>query len=163
MVNPKSRTRRWIVLLAAVELLSLLGSSVAASGSPPRTYLRSGGERLQRGVLGSNCWGDLCSTYFNGYPRAVTVKTGSEERIRLWKKQKPSYLAISFYRRVDRRGEGRGDQEEIDYWLRPLRRDGETVAWQAIFQAEGTHHYYLDLFARWHENDSSWKFHFKTE
>lgn len=137
-------------------------ASAAASGSPPDTYLRSGGERLQKGVRGSYCWGDLCSEVINAYPTAVTVDEGARVRIRIRKARKPSELAISAFRQVNDRGEGRGEPETIDYRLVSHGSDGAVVAWDAVFRARGTRHFYLDVFGRWGGNDASWKFHFKT-
>lgn len=148
----------------AIVVLGLLLAPVPAhAGSPPETFLRSDGERLQRGVQGSSCWGDLCSEVFNKYPASVSVDSGAKVRIRVRKARKPAELNISYYRRVDKRGQGRGEAQPIEYRLRGVRRDGDIVAWDAIFGTTGTHHFYVDVFGRWGGNDSSWKFHFKTE
>lgn len=150
------------VAIFAAALVLFWSGSVAASGSPPDTYLRSGGERLQKGVQGSSCWGDLCSEVFNDYPTAVSVEQGAVVRIRFRKARKPSELALSAYRRVNDRGEGRGEPDSIQYRLVSHSSDGVVVAWDAIFKAKGTRHFYLGVFGEWGDNDSSWKFHFKT-
>lgn len=137
-------------------------ANAAAAGSPPDTYLRSGGERLQRGAQGSYCWGDLCSEVMNHYSRAVTLSPGDTARIRVRKSRKPDGLVIQACRRINERGFCVRKAAEIRYKLRALRVEGRIVAWDAVFTVEGRRHFYTDVFGTWGDNDSSWKFHFKT-
>lgn len=92
----------------------------------------------------------------------MAVKSGARVRLRLWKSVKPSEVDLGFYRRVDRHGRARGKSEDVEFRLRPFSKDDRIVAWEVVFLARGTHHYYLGLLARWGENDAIWKFHFRS-
>lgn len=174
-------SRRVALTLCALVMGALVVAGVQASANahdhrPPEAILMKGERELQRGNLGSYCWtrpaGDgsfvgECSDAVSGYPAAERVGEDSKMRIRIFKTQRPRDFSLSAYRKIDADGFGRA--RRIPFSLRRVVEDGETVAWDAVFNVnQPNRHYYLDAFGIWKDEqgggnqDASWTFHVKT-
>jgi hypothetical protein len=139
----------------------------AGNKKPPKSYLRDGDRRLQRGKLGSYCWvtgnQGVCADALPSWPKAARVGADEKLRIRFRKKQKPTGLSLTAYKKVKKNGIPKGEGRELDHKLNRVKRDGETIGWKAIFSlAKRGRHYYISAFARWDEGDASYFFHART-
>ena len=103
------------------------------------------------------------------FPNGVRVPEDSELRIRIRKSQHPKEFELTAYRRVDRDEYPIGDGRELPVTLERVMRNGETVAWDAVFQVKvPDRHYYLYAFGVWRDvrgngdQDASWTYHVRT-
>ena len=88
------------------------------------------------------------------------------------KPERPEKFRITAYRGFDKKdkwpvGKGR----RLNTVFEPVKRDGETVAWDVYFRVnQPDRHYYLDTFAVWGQvpnthvsaGDATYTFHVKT-
>jgi hypothetical protein len=130
----------------------------AAAGLPPKTELRTGG-RSQHGGLVWEEW-----TYADGrycvandgdgpgtYPKPLRLGVGVHRaRFVLFRRQKPTEVAITAWHALDSRGYETGRSKSLPHTLRPRRdADGRITAWRVRFSVELPPRYYLHLYARW--------------
>ena len=157
-------------LVLAAGALTVVGQSpaLARDGGPPTTVLKKGQRTLQKGNQGSYCWSSgpdsgMCVDAVSDYPVADRVEEGSKLYIRISKAQRPRSFDLAAYRKVDRNEYPVGRPQDVPFSWRPVMRDGERIAWDAVFELDQPdRHYYLDAFGIWKEGDSSWSFHAKT-
>lgn len=155
------------IWVAGLMLSGMTFQYVHAATEPPKTYLRDGDRRLQRGKLGSYCWvsGDqgVCVDSLPSWPKAARVEADDKLRMRFRKKQKPTKLLLTTYKKVKKNGIPKGQGRHLDRRLKRVRNAGETIGWKAIFTLERSgRHYYISAFARWDEGDASYFFHART-
>jgi hypothetical protein len=167
--------RRFVVLACVamgVALACLVGTQAAApaigNSRPPAAVLMKGEKVLQAGRLGSFCWYEppnfpLCADAFpNSYPHAKRVEADSTLHIRIRKAEEPRRAYLSTAHRLDPDG-WPVDSRRLAISLKPVRREGRTVAWDAFFSVKRPDtHYYLFFSGWWDEGDASWDFHVKT-
>ena len=160
--------RMSFVVLAALAV-SVVGIFLLAQGpasahdhKPPKTVLMKGAKELQSGRLveeytwsypsrnGNSCITDEAALAF-GFPReAPTVAAGSKLKVRIYNSQRPEPF---YMQEVDREGVGRG---EVSVVLKPVLRDGRTVAWDAVFSVERPRSVYrLVAEGHWQDRDCS--------
>jgi hypothetical protein len=187
---PKRSTRRlWLALvlsLAVVLATFAVGAATVQAGSfdnrPPKAVLMKGENVLRKGALGSYCWnwylgdgrgrGECADGAFLSYPSPERVKAGSQLHIRLKKPQKPDKFKVIAYKGFDREKLRLvGPKRRIETTLKPVKRDGKTVGWDAYFRVnKPDRHYYLDTYGNWYQDpdtqfsygDGTWAFHVKT-
>jgi hypothetical protein len=107
-------TRRPLAAIA-VAVLILSGMTFqyahAAITKPPKSYLRDGDRRLQRGKLGSYCWVSgnqgVCVDALPSWPKAASVRADEKLRMRFRKKQKPK-LSLMTYKKVKEKRHSQG-------------------------------------------------------
>ena len=146
-----SSWRRTFVLLAAMAVsvvciffLLVQAPASAHDHKPPKTVLMKGAKELQSGRLveeyiwsypsrnGNSCITDEAALPF-GFPQEVpTVAAGSTLKIRIYNSEPPRPFALQ---EVDRKGVPRGEGKDsyVEVLLKPVVRDGRTVAWDAVF------------------------------
>ena len=121
-------------------------------------------------------WLGYCGDVFvdkkkDAYPRrAVPVPAGSTLHIRLYKPQRPDRVQlVEGFDENARSVFGWG--RPLDNSLRPVERDGKTVAWDVFFRVKGPdRHYYLGIWVSWERvpgthisyGDRGWGFHVRT-
>ena len=178
--------RKWAAVLFASIVLGAVGlvlysqPAVAHDHQPPETVLMKGSKELQAGRLtdeyrwsypsrsGKACWTDE-ATIPLAFPRSLpTVATGSTLKVRVYKRQEPRPIVIQ---EIDREGQPRG---EVAANMRPVARDGKTVAWDAVFTVDRPDTVYRLLAeGHWQDQDCSvepiesdqfarWSFRLKT-
>jgi len=150
------------VALGITGLLFLAGRANAHDHQPPKTALMKQSKELQAGRLtdeyrwsypsrnGKACWTDDAFFGF-AFPKDVpTVTAGSKLRVRIQKSHKPDSFSLQ---EVDREGVPRG---EVGVLLKPVVRDGRTVAWDAVFAVERPDSVYRLLAeGHWRDRDCS--------
>jgi hypothetical protein len=160
-----------VALLAAVMPLGMSGGTAgaqsAAGGGPPTMDLRWTGHSTQQGIQGSYCWQEasgagLCVEMAGDSHKAMWVRSGSTLKVRIHHPDKPQTFDATTARRVEEDGTPRGEARDLDVTLRPVRRDGATRAWDALFTVGGERHHHIYVFATWPQGDASWRFHVKT-
>lgn len=154
-------TRR-LLTAALVALLSFscLSPAWANHRHPPRAILKAP-HAWQKGVLGSYCWNyvnkgsdegvGLCvDTFGHDFPEPDGTQAGELAKIRLWAPKLPDEVSVDMWREVDSVGEPVGDSERLVVALRPHRKDGAIVAYDATFRLPDTAgEVYLTAFAKW--------------
>jgi hypothetical protein len=185
---------RLLALAFALAALAFSSAAQARAGSfeahPPKAVLMKGATVLQRGMLGTNCWGywagagrgwrgrciDAASYYF---PTADVVAPGARLHVRLAKPERLSRLIFNAYPGVryadpNRPASGKlfeGQSQPLKHTFERVKRDGKTVAWNVFFRVnEPDRDYYLDFYAVWKEvpgthissGDADYTFHVKT-
>ena len=176
------RSRRTVAALVGI-LVTV--ASVAAwapvrahDHAVPKTVLRSLGKRMQLGTIVSFCWVAksedggvvLCADGLFSWPKAARVAAGRRMRIRIRKRQIPDSLALSAWAKVTPNDIPVGAPKDVDFIMRPFRKDGKTVARDIVFTPdEPGRHYYLAASGRWPDvNDPTlmqealWIFHVRT-
>ncbi len=167
-VGGSSKWRRTLVVLAAiaVSLGGLILVTQVPAGAhdhrPPNTVLMKGTKELQKGRLTSEfVWsypsrnGNSCitdkATFLFGFPTDVpTVAVGSKLKVRIHKSHEPESFRMA---EVDRRGV---PKSEVGVLLKPVVRDGKTVAWDAVFALESPNtDYRLFTEGHWQDRDCS--------
>jgi hypothetical protein len=120
----------------------------------PKTVLVKGQQQLQTGYLVNEySWaypsGDgMCANeqafLESRFPAARNVAADSKLRVRIFKIQRPGSFEIAAYRAVDNNGIPTGKGQLLPRTLKPVVRDGRTIAWDAIFYVtRPSRHYYL--------------------
>lgn len=180
------RSRKWAVALFAAVILGAVGvfihsqPAAAHDHEPPETVLMKGSKELQAGRLtdeyrwsypspnGKVCWTDDATIPFAFPKSSPTVAAGSTLKVRVYKRHEPGSMLIQ---EVDPEGEPRG---EVAAKMRPVVRDGKTVAWDAVFTVDRPNALYrLMVEGRWLDRDCSvepidpdqfarWTFRLKT-
>lgn len=168
--------RHSIKVLVVVALSAATFSSPASADDhePPEAELMIRGKVVQKGVLTAFCWTtvpapgqeihrcvDSPSTI---YPKEVRVRPGTRLKVRIHKAQPPEPVLLLTSRTAE------GDERRMPLFLRPVVDDGETVAWDVVFDTCHTRrHYYLRLGGAWPDEeggqskqDAIWNFHVKT-
>ena len=156
----------WRLTLAVVTAAStILGTAGAASAGAPTARLRQGGQVLDRETPYTYCWSahgvGECGDGFPRYGRAKEVVVDRPVRIRFGYRRKPERLRITAYPRLDEHGNTAGRPRRLDRRLRPVYRDGEIRAWDAVFRVHRERHYYLDVGGFWDRGDAFYAFHLK--
>ncbi|HEV2743032.1 MAG TPA: hypothetical protein VGV91_07760 [Rubrobacter sp.] len=180
------RTWKWTAVLFAAIVLGTVGvllysqPAVAHDHEPPKTVLMKGSKELQAGRLtdeyrwsypspnGKVCWTDEATIPF-AFPKSLpTVVAGSTLKVRVYKRHEPMSLLIQ---EIDLQGQPRG---EVAAKMRPVVRDGKTVAWDAVFTVDRPNALYrLMVDGHWQDRDCSvgpidpdqfarWTFRLKT-
>jgi hypothetical protein len=168
----------------AVFAVEAQASEASFGRYPPNALLMKGDTAIQKGLEGSTCWsywngtkdswvGYCADTFGYMFPRAHDfLRAGTRLHIRLGKPERPEDFKITAYKGFDKGqkwpiGKGR----RLDTNLRPVERDGETVAWDVFFRVnEPDRDYYLDFFSVWKKvpgkhasyGDADYAFHVKT-
>ena len=177
-----------VTLLVAAMTVALMGvvlaTQIPASAHDhriPQTILKKGAKELQAGTrVAESNWvypsGDgLCgnenAVYSWRFPETDSVAPGSRLRIRIFKTQRPDSFEVAAYPTVDEAGMPGGEGRLLNRSLQRVLRDGETVAWDAVFYANRPdRHYYLVSEGHWRDRQgcgnadqyASWSFHVKT-
>jgi hypothetical protein len=192
-------TKPRLLVLAALVLASLAVFAAKAQASeasedsfaprPPDAVLMKGNTTIQQGLRGSSCWShwndekdswsSVCGDYFVArFPRAPeALMAGRRLHIRVDKPERPDHFQIYAYKGFDK-GEHApiGARQRLITTLKPVKRDGDTVAWDAFFRVnEPNRDYYLDFWPSWGEEngagfsdthvsggDADYTFHVKT-
>lgn len=188
--------RRTLVMLAAiaVAVMGVLVAQRAASAHDhliPKTVLMKGGKELQTGRLvvdsswtqpaGNGEFVTQTAVYSWGWPKvnpsgiplANRVAAESKMRVRINKKQRPDTFSVTAYPKVvQNQGywEPSGQGRLLRTSLKPVVRDGRTVAWDAIFYVNRPgRDYYLVSEGHWNDVQVSgadqwahWSFYVKT-
>ena len=188
MARPASgEERKWwaraVVLLVAVTLSGVLAASGQARAHDhvvPETVLKKGDRGLQAGTgVIESSWvypagGGVCTSetafYTFRYPDVDRVAPGSALRVRVFKAQRPDSFEIGAYPKVDEKGQPEGRGRRLGSTLKPVVRDGKTVAWDAVFTVERPDRdYYLIGSGRWKDRQGCgmeqyayWGFHVET-
>jgi hypothetical protein len=155
--------RMFFVLVAMVGsvgvfLVGVQGQAQALAPHPPDAILKQDNRTLQHGSLMSYFWINRVVDVAPQHPSAVLVEPGTQLYIRLSENRRPEQFSLTA-RRPTRR---------IDTTLRPVVRDGKTVAWDAYFRLERPdRHYHLRASGAWEgrggrSGDVDWLFHVKT-
>jgi len=169
------RTKLFVCLVASATLLGLSGAVLADDHKPPRTLLKSGGDK-QRGLLISYCWTEAdnggfittCADGIIGFRRAL--KTDSRAvRIRFKKSQAPQDLSIRRWRKIDENDQPVGNGKPVDYTLKAHMSGNEIIAYDALFKLPSKPgHFYLAAFGVWQDTEGSgddqdayWTYHVK--
>src|SRR3954452_22549179 len=106
-----------------------------------------GDTAIQKGLRGSSCWSHwnedkdywaaVCSDFFvYRFPRAPeALRAGRRLHMRIDKPERPEDFKITAYKGFDK-GQHRpvGKRQRLDANLRPVKRDGDTVAWNVFFR-----------------------------
>jgi hypothetical protein len=83
-------------------------------------------------------------------PKADEVGAGRRLHVRLAKPERPSLLILAYLRLNERTGKPSGQKRVLKDTLRPVKRGGETVGWEAFFRVhEPERQYYLKVSAVW--------------
>lgn len=171
-----------LALVAALVGVALAAQSPAFAHdhAMPKTALMKGKQELQRGFnVGEHSWnrpaGDgLCvnETAFYSYrfPRASEVAPGRPLRVRISNAHRPDTFRLAAYRSVDGDNLPTGKARVLPRSLEPVFRNGEKVAWDAVFSAEQPgRHYYLVAEGHWEDREGCggdqyafWSFHVTT-
>lgn len=167
--NRTVRATLVLLLVAGMSLGTMGGAGTAQTSpdsGPPRMDLRWPGHSTQAGVAGSSCWSEpgepgLCIDTTGGFPKAMWVRSGETLKVRIHHPEKPSEFDISAWPRQSD-GAPAGTRRRHVVQLRPVVRDGETRAWDAVFQVTGRRQHYLTVFGVWPQGDASWGFHVRT-
>lgn len=160
--------RRIITAIVALAALSTIAApSAGAAAGPPVTQIRYGGQNVQKGVLGTHCWSNAhsgwCADYFGyQFPNAAAVPADETLRLRIKYAQRPE-VYLHAWKRVDADRQPIGPGQDIRFRLKKVRRDGATVAYDALFELpDANRHYYLNAFMYFDRGDASYDFHLKT-
>ena len=130
------------------------------SFGPPKSVLMEGDKELQKGRLGTYCWG-ACVDWlaFPNPASTARVAPGSTLHIRIKHAERPTHVHLFVGKTLD----------PPPWWVRhsfslkPVVVEGQTVAWDAFFSVKRPdRHYYIDFGAYWKGRDASWGFHLKT-
>ncbi len=177
-MNMKSSLTSRTAVLVALTLLafaSLGGGAVADDHEPPRAELVYKGEVIQQGVLTAFCWTTVPSpgqethrcvdSPSTIYPEKVRLRPDSRVRIRIHKEQQPKAALLQTSKTAE------GNERRMPLFLQPVVRDGETVAWDVVFDVcHADRHYYLRVGGVWEDEeggtsnqDAIWNFHIKTK
>lgn len=154
---------RWTASLLATTVMSVLlvAPVTAHDHAVPHVRLRAAGD--SQDANGYHVWwtradGDGCVTGEGvgprEFPAPLVVPPGTEKaRIRFAKRQRPSELSIVAWRTVDPTGAPVGPSAPVQFELKPKTRDGQRVAWVAVFAAPDAGHYYLQTSVRWEDRE----------
>jgi hypothetical protein len=173
------------LLLAALAVFAAEARASEASFDrhPPNAVLMEGDTAIQKGLGGSTCWSywsdakdswvGYCADTLYMFPRSgASLRAGTRLHIRLGKPERPEDFKITAYKGFNKKAKfpiGKG--RRLDTNLRPVERDGKTVAWDVFFRVnEPSRHYYLDTFALWKQvpnthissGDATYFFHVRT-
>jgi hypothetical protein len=160
-----------VVMVAAMALATLAVFAVEAratagpTGSfghlPPKAVLMKYESVLQVGAdvcahwyfYQNGEWEFLIPTDYLGCyspPKADEVGAGRRLHVRLAKPERPSVRILAFPKLNERTGKPSGQRRVLKDTLRPVKRDGETVGWEAFFRVnEPERQYYLKVSAAW--------------
>jgi hypothetical protein len=167
-----------VVLVASLEPKEAdAASSARALPRPPDAVLMKAGKEIQKGRVGTYCWGTgdqgVCSDTFSYYTapsNTPRVGTPSTLRIRILYADRPERITLRWGHEIKK-----GD---IGVWIvdqskpRPIRLErvqkaGKTVAWDVFFKVKRPgKHYYINFHANFRGGEeggeSQWSFHVKT-
>ena len=152
-----------LLLAGGVLLAGFQDQAKALSPHPPVADLKQENTKLQRAYRHSYCWIRRCVDNFeDNYPPAVTVEPDTRLYIRLSENWRPKKFTL----KTSTSPNGRARQ--INTTLRPVVRDGKTVAWDAYFRLERPNRqYFLDAIGEWQGARGGasvyWQLHAKTE
>jgi len=172
------------LLFAALAVFASEARAGSFGSEPPNAVLMKGDTAIQKGLGGSTCWSywneeakdswvGYCADTLDKFPRSgASLRAGTRLHIRLGKPERPEDFTITAYKGFDKGqkwpiGKGR----RLDTNLRPVERDGKTVAWNVFFRVnEPGRDYYLDTFALWKQvpnthissGDATYFFHVRT-
>lgn len=130
------------IMLGAAGVLLAAGTAGAHDDHPPKTVLMKQSRELQAGRLtdeyewsypspnGKACRTDEVTIPFAFARGLPTVAVGSRLKVRVHKSQRPRSFTIA---EIDRDGQPWG---KVGTRLRPVVRDGRTVAWEAAFTVD---------------------------
>lgn len=163
-----------VLVVVAVCAAVLSTSALAHDHEPPEAELMIRGKVVQKGVLTASCWTTVpapgqeihrcVDSPSTTYPEKVRVAPRTRLKIRIHKAQQPQPVVLQSSRTA------RGDERRMPLFLRPVVEDGETVAWDVVFDVcHARRHYYLRLGGVWRDEeggqsnqDAIWNFHVKT-
>lgn len=159
----------WRVAAALTTLAAAFSLALPASaGAPdeaPRTTVRNRGEWIQRAHLTAWCWpgdngGMGCSAVSPmTWPRVDIVEAGSRVRLRMnWRRQ-PQDAFVDSYRSIDSNGQPEDRGQDLASRIRPVQRDGETVAWDVVFRVWQERHHYVKTIVQFSEGSLVWNAH----
>ncbi len=122
---------------------------------------------LQVGSVGTFCWHEppnfpLCVEAFHSFPPAKRVEADGTLHIRIRKAEEARRASLYTAPRLNQDG-WPVVSRRLAISLKPVRREGRTVAWDAFFSVKRSDtHYYLSFAGWWREGDAYWDFHVKT-
>lgn len=181
------RLTRYAGLTVLMLAAALFGVALAAHSpafahdrATPKTALMKSKQELQGGLnVGEHSWnypaGDgLCANktvvYRYRFPEASGVAPGDDLRVRIANAHRPDGFSLAAYRGVDKDSLPTGKARVLRRTLEPVFRDGERVAWDAVFSADQPgRHYYLVAEGHWQDREGCggdqyafWSFHVTT-
>lgn len=156
---------RFVRLLLVLTIVAAMAPSAFAGDPPPDTMFRKG-EVRQEGKQSTYCWDGTCADYIPMPPKKfVTVPVKKVARIRIKYADKPEQSTeLRFWRELDEEGRPTGPSKTIAHALIAHKVDGQTKAWDLVFDLPGKPgHVYVRLAGFWQtpDGDSSWFFHWK--
>lgn len=145
----------------------------------PKTFLVTSTEqRLQEGLLASNCWMQRrrdryvqhCADASWQFPPPTAVASGIFElRLLTLKDQRPRDVLLKAWRAIDKDQQPIGDGEEIEVEVRRKRLDNGSVAYLLRGTTYVVGDLYLWAFARWRDEegsdfvqDAAWTYHVRS-
>ena len=168
-----ARCEDWSVDLKRAILVPALGLVMAAAlpavaAAPeeaPRATVRYRGELIQRAELTAWCWpgdngGTGCSEVSPmPWPRADAVRAGSRLRLRMHWRRRPRSAFVESYRSIGSRGRPQDRGQDLVSRIRPVERNGETVAWDVVFRVRETRHHYVKTIVEFRQGLLVWNAH----
>ena len=149
--------------MALAVVLSLIpAAAVAHDHRPPKTALRSPGDRQvgepweSSWITGSDngsCSGIGQRTHPNYRRKAMTWRPHRKIHLRLFNRHKPTRLVIRMYRRLDDDDRAAGKPRRADYRLQRVRRDGRRFLIAGFFGPRAARHLYLAVHVEWEDVD----------
>src|SRR5437660_8808418 len=130
-------------VLALVAIAAAPSARAAAQRHSPPVLSLFAGSKVQRGLMGSNCWsytnpdgtgtGSCGDVGGYAWPPPKEVVRGKRARLLLRFSERPLELDLMSYRRLnaDRSPFGRGHR--VAFRLQPVLHGGTRVAWVAVF------------------------------
>ena len=157
------------IVVAVLSACAALAIALPAIAGPPeeapRATVRNGGDRIQRAHLTAWCWpgdngGMGCSEVSPmTWPRADVVNAGSRIRLRMHWRRPPKKAHVDSYRSIGRSGKPKDRGQDLNSWIRPVERNGTTVAWDVIFRVMQTRHHYVKTIVWFKEGILVWNAH----
>lgn len=160
-VRRKATMRKILTVLAVMALLVVsIAPALANHRRPPRAILKAP-HAWQKGELGTFCWSysdkgsnggtGMCADAIGySWPDPDVTEAGARATIRLWAPKRPDKVVLDLWRMTDPDGNPVGSSTRPALTIRPHRKDGEVVAYDARFLLpETAGDVYMRAFVKW--------------
>jgi len=160
--NPKYSAPSLALLIAFVLLATSEVSAASSDRNPPRATLMKYKTSLQPSYVGGGQWyypdgGYVIFDSFGVFyfPKADEVAQGRRLHVRFDKPERPNFFEVNAFPKANYdKGFGgyrtAGNKRELKSYLKPVKRDGQTVAWEVFFRVgQSDRHYYLKTAVGW--------------